>query len=420
MRMPWLRMMALALALPLPALVPATASARSGDSVRIYAGSTPLRDAAGRQWRPAGSALDGRRSRIRRPLDITHTPKLYETLAEGLHHARLRVGRPGRYAVTLYLAESRRLSRPRTFRVTAPGVSQVVDVPVGGGLQRPVHTAFEVVVRGRSLTLRFRAAGGRPEIAAVEAERLGPVGMAPVAPVFEDRFDGPAGSAPAAATWEAETGFGWGPTQVQAYTDRPENVALDGAGRLAITARAEDYVDARGVQGSYTSGRIESRLPITLERTRIEARVRVPPGAGLWPVFWASGVEPPAWPASGELDIMEFSGLRPRLLYGFVHGPQRRGSPQAYQNGATAQRLDFAAATHLYGIRTEPGVVEFTVDGHRYGSVSRADVPRGAPWLLARPYRLVFSLALGGFGGVIAPGTAFPARMLVDDVSVWR
>jgi beta-glucanase (GH16 family) len=50
---------------------------------------------------------------------------------------------------------------------------------------------------------------------------------------------------------------------------------------------------------------------------RIEARIRVPQGLGLWAAFWALPEDPNrydtcsgcgaygGWPASGELDIME-------------------------------------------------------------------------------------------------------------------
>lgn len=412
---------ALGLALAAPAIPPPHASAAAGDTVRLHAGSSILVDAAGRRWRPAGAAFDGRRARIARALQITKTPKLYEVLASGIRRARLRVGRPGRYAVTLYLAEPGRPSRVRAFRVSAPGVSRSVDVPIGNGLQRPLHAAFETVVRGRSLTLRFRATSGRPVIAAVEAQRLGPTTMPAISRTFHDGFDGPSGRPPDPRTWQVMTGFGWGQSQVQAYTDRPTNVALDGFGRMVIAARREDHLDAKGRASSYTSGRVESRGAVTLERTRVEARVQVPAGAGLWPIFWASGVEPPAWPASGEVDIMEFSGARSQMVYGFVHGPLRYDASQIYQNGAVMHHPgSFASAPHTYGVRTEPGVVEFYADGRRYGSVSRADIPRGSPWLLGRPYRLVFNLAVGGFGGPVAATTAFPARMTVDDVSVWR
>ena len=148
------------------------------------------------------------------------------------------------------------------------------------------------------------------------------------------------------------TGFGWGPTQLQAYTGRPANVALNGAGRMVIAARREHYVDAKGQAGTYTSARIESRNTVRLDRTRIEARVQVPAGAGLWPIFWASGREPPVWPASGELDIMEFAGPRPGLLYGFVHGPLASLPTAPYNNGAVMHRRDsYALAPHTYGVR---------------------------------------------------------------------
>lgn len=413
--------LALGAALAAPAALTPVAGARDGDVVRMHAGARTVTDAKGRRWRPAGARLDGSRARIRRALDITSSRRLYETIALGTRRARLRVGRPGRYAVTLYLAEPRRPSRTRTFDVSAPGVTRRVDIPVGRTLQRPVHAAFETVVRGRSLTLRFRSVHGRPAVAAIEVQRLGPTGMAPISRQFKESFEGPAGRTPDPRTWEVMTGYGWGPDQVQAYTDRPANVALDGAGRLVITARRETYVDAKGNPAAYTSGRVESRGAVSLSRARLEARVQPPEGRGLWSTFWAAGVEPPAWPASGEIDIMEIVGARPDLLYGFVHGPLREGSPAPYQNGATLHRRgSFANAAHTFGIRTEPGVVEFYADGRRYGSVSLADIPRKGPWLLDRPYRVVFNVALGGFGGSVSEATAFPARMTVDHVSFWR
>jgi hypothetical protein len=411
----------LGLALASPPPLVSVAAADPGDIVRIHAGSRTLKDAAGRRWLAAGAALGGSRSHIRRALDISSSRRLYQTIAVGPRRARLRVGRPGRYAVTLYLAEPQRLSGTRVFDVSAPGVTRRVDVPVGSALQRPLHAAFETVVRGRSLTLRFRAVHGRPAVAAIEVQRLGPTGMAPISQRFRERFDGPAGSPPDMRRWAVMTGYGWGAGQLQAYTDRPANVALDGSGRLVIAAHREDYVDAKGNPAAYTSGRIESRGAVSLERARLEARVQTPTGGGLWSAFWAAGVEPPAWPAAGEIDIMEFAGGRSDLLYGFVHGPLRVGSSAPYQNGATLRRSgSFAAAPHTYAIRTEPGVVEFYADGRRYGSVSRADIPRRAPWLLDRSYRVVFNVALGDFGGDVSPATAFPARMTVDDVTLWR
>src|SRR4029079_7265833 len=62
--------------------------------------------------------------------------------------------------------------------------------------------------------------------------------------VWSDECDGPAGSPVDAAKWSAETGgSGWGNQEREYYTSGTANAALDGGGRLAITARgaAEEY-----------------------------------------------------------------------------------------------------------------------------------------------------------------------------------
>ena len=57
--------------------------------------------------------------------------------------------------------------------------------------------------------------------------------------VWEDEFEGAAGEAPNPANWTYDIGRGdngWGNEELQYYTDRPENVSLDGDGNLVITA----------------------------------------------------------------------------------------------------------------------------------------------------------------------------------------
>lgn len=56
--------------------------------------------------------------------------------------------------------------------------------------------------------------------------------------LWSDGFDGAAGSAINAESWTCEVGgHGWGNNEMEYYTDRTENVALDGDGHLIITAR---------------------------------------------------------------------------------------------------------------------------------------------------------------------------------------
>lgn len=127
--------------------------------------------------------------------------------------------------------------------------------------------------------------------------------------VWHDEFDGPAGSPPDPTFWNFDIGgHGWGNREWQFYTDRPENAALDGRGHLVITARpADPAADLRCWYGPcrYTSARLHTKAKVEFTEGRVEARLRLPHGQGLWPAFWMLGADFPAthWPDCGEIDI---------------------------------------------------------------------------------------------------------------------
>ncbi|NIR42328.1 MAG: hypothetical protein GWO22_42380, partial [Actinobacteria bacterium] len=62
--------------------------------------------------------------------------------------------------------------------------------------------------------------------------------------MWADEFDDPAGTPPNPANWGYEIGDGtvngipgWGNSELQYYTDDPDNAATDGNGNLVITAQ---------------------------------------------------------------------------------------------------------------------------------------------------------------------------------------
>lgn len=86
--------------------------------------------------------------------------------------------------------------------------------------------------------------------------------------------------------------------------------SLDGAGRLVITARAEpDDSPYNCWYGTcrYTSARLITKARFEPTYGRIEARIRIPRGQGLWPAFWMLGanIDAVGWPRCGEIDVME-------------------------------------------------------------------------------------------------------------------
>src|SRR5260370_22779800 len=73
-------------------------------------------------------------------------------------------------------------------------------------------------------------------------------------------------------------------------------------GNLVITVKKEL------VSGQpYTSARMTTFGKFTQTYGRIEARIKLPMGQGMWPAFWMLGanIGTVSWPQCGELDIME-------------------------------------------------------------------------------------------------------------------
>jgi beta-glucanase (GH16 family) len=241
--------------------------------------------------------------------------------------------------------------------------------------------------------------------------------------IWTDEFRGPAGAAPNAANWSFDTGGnGWGNEELEYYTARRANAALDGHGDLVITARAEPYSGRDHVTRSYTSARLKTAGRFATRYGRIEARIRVPEGRGLWPAFWALGsdIESVGWPASGEIDIMESLGDKPFTLYGSIHGPQR-GQPRGYALTAPlVSSVSLAGGFHVYGVDWSPNAIVFTFDGTPYATRTPASLSAEQSWVFNKPFFLLLNLAVGGdWPGAPDSSTRFPAQMEVNWVRVY-
>jgi beta-glucanase (GH16 family) len=240
---------------------------------------------------------------------------------------------------------------------------------------------------------------------------------------FAEDFAGPAGSLPNPAVWTFDTGGSWGNGQeLQAYTASPQNASLDGHGDLVITARHEAFTSAEGVTRQYTSARLETAQKFNFTYGHIEARIKVPSGAGLWPAFWALGDSAnaaDAWPAPGEIDVMEMLGAHPSVAYGTLHGPSAHSASGYKVQSAYHAPCSLAAGFHIYSADWTPDAITFAVDGHPYRTVTPAELPAGASWPFSHRFFLVLDLAVGGtWGGAPSAATPWPAQMVVDWVRV--
>jgi len=247
--------------------------------------------------------------------------------------------------------------------------------------------------------------------------------------IFEDNFEGAAGQSINTEFWNFDIGNGidgWGNQELQYYTDRPENVSLDGQGNMVITARRESF---QGFQ--FTSARINTRDKIEQQFGRFEARIQMPGGRGVWPAFWTLGnnieifpdddPETVIWPFPGEIDITELRGQEPFRTHGSMHGPGFSGGAALTDTfDLIEERLD--TDFHIYAIEWTPDFVDFFLDGARFNRISREDVPEGGDWVFdERPFFVLLNVAVGGsFVGFPSDNTPLPQTMLVDYVRIYE
>jgi beta-glucanase (GH16 family) len=236
--------------------------------------------------------------------------------------------------------------------------------------------------------------------------------------VWQDEFDGPANQAPDPANWTFDIGTGedgWGNEELQYYTDRSENVSLDGDGNLVITARRESFGGR-----AFTSARIKTQGLYEQTYGRFEARIKMPWGPGIWPAFWLLGanVDIIGWPEAGEIDIMEYRGQQTNLINGTVHGPGYSADSSVTKTYGFEQAR-FDTDFHLFAVEWGKNYLRFYVDDILYQEIKPEDLP--GPWVFDKPFFIILNVAVGGnYVGFPTSETPFPQSLVIDYVRVYK
>ncbi len=247
--------------------------------------------------------------------------------------------------------------------------------------------------------------------------------------VWSDEFDGAAGASIDGTKWGNDISdgcqqgiCGWGNEEREYYTNASENISLNGQGQLMIVARqAPAGLTCYYGPCGYTSAKITTRGKVLASPGRVEARIKLPVGQGLWPAFWMLGSNFPTtpWPACGEIDIMENKGSQPATSSSAVHGPGYFGAtPFAHANVLAGGTL--SDDYHIFAVEWDAAHIRFFVDGNAHYGITRDAVATFGPWVFDQPFFLILNLAVGGhFDGNPSSDAIFPATMLVDYVRVY-
>ncbi len=245
--------------------------------------------------------------------------------------------------------------------------------------------------------------------------------------VWSDEFDTPAGTVPNPAYWNYDLGnkeaSGWGNREFQYYTKDARNAQTNGAGMLVITAEKATNPGPcwNDKPCEYTSARIHTNNKVSFIYGKVEARMKLPTGKGVWPAFWALGTDIATnpWPASGEIDIMEFVPQTPTSTYGTLHGPGYSGAK------GIGKPVDLGAPVvndfHTYTIIKRPNEIVWYVDGKEFHRLTPALLPAGGTWVFEKPFFVILNLAIGGdWPGPPDATTPLPAQVNVDWVRIYK
>lgn len=272
--------------------------------------------------------------------------------------------------------------------------------------------------------------------------------------VWADEFEG---TALDRSKWTPEVScWGGGNNERQCYTDRPENIAIEG-GMLVLKARKERFAgparppeiagsDNPTLVQSHTSGKVRTIGLHAWRYGRIEARAKVPAGQGTWPAIWMMPNDPAygAWPRSGEIDILEAVniGAKCKVCEG-GRGENRTISALHFGDFPPLNRVIDSrtalpnlalpsAGFHVYAVEWGEGLIRFLVDDRVHLTVRADQWSTAAPGAknnpaapFDQPFYIMANLAVGGrlseennAKGVAA--RSFPAQFAIDWIRVYR
>lgn len=208
---------------------------------------------------------------------------------------------------------------------------------------------------------------------------------------------------------------GWGNDELQIYTNDEANSYIetdaDGVSALVISANEESA-------GNYTSAKLTTQGLQSFRYGRIEARIKMPFGQGMWPAFWMLGdnITEVDWPGCGEIDIVEMVGFQPNTAHGTAHYTTSEKKHNGIGGSEMIPNGNLSDSYHNYRVDWSPTELIFSLDEVPYHTVTlESDMKE-----FQRSFYLILNLAVGGnWPGSPDSSTSFPQKMYVDYIHVY-
>jgi beta-glucanase (GH16 family) len=237
----------------------------------------------------------------------------------------------------------------------------------------------------------------------------------------------------------------------QWYTNRSDNANVAG-GNMILTARKRTSSDGAACPSGkckYTSARIRTYKKFSInprdktgERTvRIETRVRLPKGTGMWPAIQMLPENSPAncsgcgqygrWPTSGAITIAQAVNNMTDATGGLIYG-----APFPQQVSSTWKRKLSTNFYHRFALEWTLQTMRFYIDDKKVfeayssqggtkpnGWFTTTSTRKNAPF--DQKFHILINLAVGGFAtgaseSQVVSTLSSPKYMAIDYVRVCR
>jgi beta-glucanase (GH16 family) len=244
--------------------------------------------------------------------------------------------------------------------------------------------------------------------------------------MWSDEFD--YNGAPSSSKWHHQTyppnEDSWFNDEQQHYTALIENSYVSN-GSLKIKAIKESYRDpTSGSTKQYTAARLNSKY--AFKYGRMEVRAKLPAAQGTWPAIWTlgknisengaywqtQGYGDTAWPACGEIDIMEQDGDKSKTS-GAFHFPDSNGNHTYTTNNLSVSNTD--SNWHVYAMDWNAETIELSVDGTVFHTLNNAQNP-----YFDNEHFILLNIAMGGQLGGTIPDNFTSDIMEIDYVRVYQ
>jgi beta-glucanase (GH16 family) len=233
--------------------------------------------------------------------------------------------------------------------------------------------------------------------------------------------------------WSFEMGF----VRNQELQWYQEENAIVNDGKLVITGKREmipnprfesgdgDWKKSRK-QAEYTASSINTRGKFDFQYGVVEVRAKIDTALGMWPAIWTLGIKN-AWPANGEIDIMEYYRVNHVATILANAAWAQEGQYRAKWDEVKIpfseflkMDSDWPSKFHTWRMEWTEQTIKLYLDSNLLNEIDLAETinPDGFnPF--HQPHYLLLNLAIGGNGGDPS-GSIFPSKFLVDYVRVYH